>query len=154
MPNSRSSLKTLRAVSALFLLKLLQPIVFLAGIILGAAYVLMTLLSLSFSEWWLLALIILIPLTIVLLGGYLLLRFLIQKLLPRKLSPGERTKINDFLDTLLSTAERAKLPYPVLVFLVAKDVIRGKESKFLGKMVGDTRDLMTELGEIERLFRD
>jgi purine-cytosine permease-like protein len=154
MQNNRSSLRTLRAISALFLAKLLKPIVFLACIILGAAYVLTILLSLAFSNWWMLALIILIPLTLVLLAGYLLLRFFIQKLLPRKLSTGEQTKIHGFLDTLLSTAERAKLPYPVIVFLVAKDVIRGKESKFLGKMVGDTKGLMTELGEIERLFRE
>lgn len=154
MLNSRSSLRTLRAISTLFLSRILKPVAFMTVIVLGAAYVLMILLSVAFSSWWLLLLIILVPLTAVAVVGTIALRFILRQLLPRRLSPDEKGRINAFLDKLERVAENAKLPYPVLVFLVAKDVIRKRESKFLAEMIGDTKGMMTELGEIERLFRD
>lgn len=154
MPSSRSSLRTLRAISTLFLFRILKPVVFMTVIVLSAAYVLIILLSVAFSAWWLLLLIILLPLTLLVVIGGLLLNFLLQRLVPRKLSTKEKGRINTFLDKLERVAENARLPYPVLVFLVAKDVIRKRESKFLAEMIGDTKGMMAELGEIERLFRD
>lgn len=154
MPNSRSSLRTLRAISTLFLSRILKPVAFMTVIVLGSAYVLTILLSVAFSSWWLLLLVILVPLTVIAVVGTVVLRFILRQLLPRRLSPDEKGRINAFLDKLERVAENAKLPYPVLVFLVAKDVIRKKESKFLAEMIGDTKGMMTELGEIERLFRD
>lgn len=152
MPSPRASFDTLRALSALFFLRVLHPALIMTGIALIALYTLTVLLALSFSNWWLLTLFILIPMTIVaLIAGYILWR-LLHTLLPRKLSARERSKLNTFTDKLWGVAEQARLPYPVLLFLMAKDVLRGKESKFLRKIIGDSRDLMKEFGEIQKLF--
>lgn len=153
MPDPRASLDAFRALSALFLLRILHPTIVMIGIVLAALYTLTIFLTLSFSNWWLLTFVILIPLTaVILIGGYILLH-LLHKLLPRKLSPAERAKLQKFTETLWGVAEQARLPYPVLLFLVAKDVLRGKESKFLRKLVGDSRGLMKEFGEIQSLFQ-
>lgn len=154
MPDPRASLHALRALSALFLYKILYPALFMIVIVMVALYVLTVLLTLTFSSWWLLLLVILIPLTIVFLVTGFILWFLLQKLLPRRLSKHERQQINRFTDKLFTIAERARLPYPVLLFLVGKDVIRGKESRFLSELIGDSRGLMKEFEEIQGLFRD
>lgn len=153
MPDPRASLHALRALSALFMYKILHPVLFMTVIVMAALYVLTILLALTFSSWWLLILAILIPLTIIFAVVGFILRFLLQKLLPRKLSPHERKQINDFTGKLFGIAERARLPYPVLLFLVGKDVLRGKESRFLSEMIGDSKGLMKEFEEIQRLFR-
>ena len=153
MPDARASFDTFRALGALFLLRILQPTLVLTVIGLVALYVLAILLALTFSSWWLLTLVVLVPLTICLLVCGYVLWHLLHKLLPRKLSPQERTKLHSFTNTLWGIAEQVRLPYPVLLFLVAKDVLRGRESGFLKKMIGDSRDLMREFGEIQDLFR-
>lgn len=152
MPSPRASLGALRALSALFFFKILHPVLIMTIIILAALYTLTILLTLTFSPWWLLSLILLIPLTsVVLIGGYILW-YLLHKLLPRKLAAHERSKLNRFTEKLWTVSEKARLPYPVLLFLVAKDVLRGKESEFLRKIIGDSRELMRELTEIQKLF--
>ncbi len=153
MPDPRASLDAFRALSALFLLRILQPALVMSVIILIALYTLTILLALTFSTWWLLALFVLVPLTVFLLVAGYVLWYLLHKLLPRKLTSRERTKLHKFTETLWSVAEQVRLPYPVLLFLVAKDVLRGKESKFLRRLIGDSRDLMKEFGEIQAFFR-
>lgn len=153
MPDPRASIGTLRALSALFLFKILHPALVMIAIVLIALYTLTILLTLTFSNWWLLTLTVLIPITIlILICGYIVW-YLLHKLLPRKLSSEEQAKLHKFTDKLWGVAEQVRLPYPVLLFLVAKDVLRGKESKFLRKIIGDSHDLMKEFGEIQDLFR-
>jgi hypothetical protein len=152
MPSPLASLNTLRALGALFLYRALHPVLFMIVIVMVALYVSTALLALSFSSWWWLLLIVLVPITIVLtLLGYVMW-FLLQRLLPRKLSSDERYRLNAFTGKLLSIAERARLPYPVLVVLVGKDVIRGKESRFLSSVIGDSKALTKEFGEIREMF--
>lgn len=153
MPDPRASLNALRALSALFLYKILHPVLFMTVIVMAALYVLTILLALTFSSWWLLMLAVLIPLTIIFAAVGCISWFLLRKLLPRKLSAHERKQINNFTNKLFGIAERARLPYPVLLFLVGKDVIRGKESRFLSEMIGDSKGLMKEFEEIQGLFR-
>ena len=153
MPDPRASIGALRALSALFLYRILQPVLVMTAILLIALYTSTILLTLTFSDWWLLTLVVLVPLTaIILICGYIVW-YLLHKLLPRRLSADERVKLRKFTDKLWGVAEQVRLPYPVLLFLVAKDVLRGKESKFLRKIIGDSRDLMREFEEIQSLFR-
>lgn len=154
MPDPRASFNALRALSALFFYKILYPALFMVVILLVALYTLTVLLVLTFSNWWLLLLVILVPLTLMLLVAGTIVRYLLRRLIPRKLSSTEKAKLNAFTDKLLGVAERARLPYPVLLFLVAKDVLRGRESKFLSRTIGDSRDLMKEFSEIQGLFKE
>lgn len=152
MVSLRRTTSALRALSALFLYRALQPVLVMSVILLVAAYVTMILLALSFSGWWWLLLILLLPLALVFVVLCYLMWFTIQKLMPRKLAPAEREQLQDFIEKLFSIADRGTLPYPVLLFLVAKDVIRGRESRFLSTLIGDSKALTHEFGEIQDLF--
>lgn len=154
MLDPRASFSALRALSALFFYRILYPTLFMVVILLIALYTLTVLLTLTFSAWWLLLLVILVPFTIFFLASGYMMWYLLRKLLPRHLTPHERERLTKFTDKLLGVAERARLPYPVLLFLVAKDVLRGKESKFLRSIIGDSRDLMKELEQIQGLFKE
>lgn len=153
MPSPRASLDALRALSALFLLRVLRPALFMITVLMVAGYVLTIMLTLSFSSWWLLLLFILIPLTLIFLVVGAVLWFLLQRILPRKLSSEERSRLNGFTERLFAIAEKTKTPYPILLFLVAKDVVRGKESAFLRGLIGDSKALMKEFSDIQALFR-
>lgn len=153
-PNTNVSVRALRALSALVLHRMLKPALFMIVIILSAFYVLTILLTLSFSAWWLLILILLLPLTLVLLILGYVMWFLLQKLLPRKLSTTERNRLDAFIEKISDIADRIKLPYPVMILLVVKDVIRGKESKFIRGIIGDSKELTAEFGEIQELFKE
>lgn len=153
MPSFGPSISALRALSALFLYRALQPILVMSLILLGAAFVTMVLLALSFSNWWWLLLLLLLPLTFVFVVLCYMMWHALSKLLPRKLSTDERERLRDFNDKLFRIADRGRLPYFVLVFLVAKDVVRGKESQFLNNLIGDSQALTQEFGDIQGLFK-
>jgi hypothetical protein len=152
VPRPRASFDTLRALGGVFLKRALTPVFLMAVIILVAAYALMLMLTMSFSNWWLLMLILLLPLTAVLFGITLVLRYVLRRILPRKLTAQERHQLEAFSDKLFSVAERGRTPYFILVFLVAKDVIRGRESAFLRSLIGDSRELMKDFASLQRLF--
>lgn len=152
MSDIRTSLTAIRAVSALLLQRFLHPALLMITIILVAIYVLTTLLALSFSTWWWLLLFILIPVTLFLLVVGYILWFLLQQLLPRHLTRVERQKLKTFIDKLFSLAERTRTPYPILLFLIAKDTIRGRGSSFVGNLIGDSKDVVREFNDIQKMF--
>lgn len=153
MPNPKASLDTLRALSALFLLRILRPVLFMVTLLTIAGYILTIMLSLSFSGWWLLLLLVLVPFTVVFLLIGLVLWLLLQRLLPRKLTSRERSQLNGFTEQLFTIAEKTKTPYPILLFLVGKDVLRGKESSYLRGLIGDSRSLLKEFSDVQALFQ-
>ena len=152
MGNLTASFNALRAVSALVLARALRPVAIMVAILLFAGYALMIMLSLSFSSWWLLLLVLLIPITLVVLVVGLLLRFITQQILPRELTRDEHGRLQGFADKIFGIAEKTKTPYPVILFLIAKDVVRGRESSFIKGLIGDSRSLMKEFSEIQRWF--
>lgn len=152
MVSLRRSTSALRALSALFLYRALQPVLIMSVILLAAAFVTMILLALSFSNWWWLLLILLLPLTLVFVILCYLMWSMIQKLMPRKLTPNEREQLQNFIGKLFGIADRGSLPYPVLLFLVGKDVIRGRESRFINTLIGNSKALTHEFSDIQELF--
>ncbi len=146
-------MNVMRILSALLLKRLLKPVLVIMAIVGLALYALTVFLALSFSSWWLLSLVVLVPVTVFLLLIASLLWYLLGKLAPKKLSKFEQQKVNSFIDTLFSLAERSKTPYPILLFLIAKDVIRGKESSFLRGLIGDSKKVTGEFEEIRKLLR-
>lgn len=150
MPSA--SLRAFRAVSAIILKKLLHPMQFMAIIILVAGYALMVFLSMSFSAWWYLLLVILLPLTVIFLIAKLISVYLLRIVAPHRLTESQQRKVTAFADKLFSVAERTQTPYMVMLFLIGRDVVRRRESEFLRNLVGDSKSLMTEFGEIIVLF--
>lgn len=153
MANISSSVAALRALSALLLKKLLQPIMVLVVIVVASVYLLTIFLALSFSDWWWLLLVIWLPLTMMLLAVGYVIWFLVETLLPKKLSKTEKKTISDYTDKLVNLAEKSRTPYPVILFLIAKDVVRGKESAFLSGMIGDSKSLVRGFTDVQEIFK-
>jgi len=154
MAELKASITAMRALSALLLQRFLYPILIMIIILTVAAYVGVALLSLSFSAWWWLLLIILVPTSLLFFALGYVAWFLIQQLVPRKLNSSERKRLKSYIDKLFDLAERTRTPYPVLLFLIAKDVIQGKSSNFVGNLIGDSHDALREFNDIQKMFRE
>lgn len=152
MPNP--SINALRAISAIILKKLINPLQFMAMIVLVALWVTMLLLVFSFSSWWLLGLIVLVPLTILVTIIALASRLIIQFILPSALSSDQRSAVNAFCDKILAVIEQSQTPHLIAGFLIAKDLLRRRESEFIRSIIGDSRSLLRDFQEIQALFRD
>lgn len=152
MADVAASIRAIRALGALFLIRALRPIAILVVILLAAAYILVIMLSLSFGSWWLLSLLLLVPVTSALALVAFGLWYFTQRILPRKLTKQEREQLNGFTDKLFGVAEKTRTPYPIILVLIAKDVLRGRESSFLSSMIGDSRSLLKEFSSIQRMF--
>lgn len=152
MVNPQASINALRAISALSLRRLLQPAAVMFAVLLGAGYVLTILLVIVFSPWWLLLLLVLLPWTLVGLAVVIAIRTVLKRLMPRRLSREEHLRLKQFVQDLVGVADRSRTPYPVMLFLIAKDVIRGRESEFLRSLIGDSKNLFHDFGAIQKMF--
>ena len=68
MPRLNASLGAMRAISVATATLIVRPALIMIGIIVVAFYCLTAFLALSFSAWWWLMLVVLVPLTLVILG--------------------------------------------------------------------------------------
>lgn len=102
------------------------------------------------DPWWLVLLALLLPLALAVsvIGGILWLAT--GRLAPRKMSRNEQKQLTAFSDKILGVVERVKVPYPVLIVLTAKDVLRGKESTFLKNIIEDSKSLKTDFAELQK----
>ncbi len=141
-----------RAVTAIFFQGLLKFAVLSATGIFILLVILTAVLAIQINSWWWLLLIIFAPAYLIALGLGIGFYALSNRLLPRKLTKGERSRISDFTSKVSGLVETAKTPYPLVAFLVAKDVLRGKKSRFLEKNVLSSRSLKAEYAEIQNLF--
>ncbi len=146
------SIYALRALGAVVLRDILRPILYVLIAFFSVAYLLTLVLSSLVSLWWLLTLIVLVPASFLSGVLFLLLWQATSRLIPRSLSRKEQRKVREFCRKIIRIVERAKLPYPVLVMLIGKDILRGRESTFLEEIIGDSRALTREFNEIREML--
>lgn len=134
-----SSLATLVGLGALalFVLGLI-----LAGILLDA-----------FGIWWWIT-VILISIISSAGGICTLIVMIITKLIrPRTLTTSQRKEVRKFADKLVRIQETVATPYPLLLIIMAKDIIIYRENRLLKKMVEDSSTLKGDFGRIRGFFR-
>ncbi|MFZ1257923.1 MAG: hypothetical protein WAQ25_00435 [Candidatus Saccharimonas sp.] len=146
------TVSAIRSLTAIFFQRLFVPILWVGGITLFLLYVVVICLAAWVHPAWWLALTILMPLSIAATGVVIVLWHLSSRLLPRHISWGERRQLHVFIDKILSIAEVRSTPLPVLIFLVAKDILRGKKSQYLADTVSRTLSLRSDFQAICRLF--
>lgn len=147
-----STVAALRAISSIFLRRILRFVFIVIGIVLILLYGVVTYSAIEYSLWALLILVILLPLTLIILTISLGLWYITGKLLPRQLNKTERRQVLDFTDKISSVIERGRTPYPIAVLLVVKDIIRRRDSKFLNELIADSKSLRGEFSKIKKLF--
>ncbi len=141
-----------RAVTAIFFQGLLKFAMLLATGIFTLLMILTAVLALQISNWWWLLLIIFLPVYFIAIGLGFVFYALSNKLLPRTLTKAERTRITDFTSKVSGLVETAKTPYPLVAVLVAKDVLRGKRSRFLEENILSSRSIKSNYEDIQKLF--
>jgi ABC-type multidrug transport system fused ATPase/permease subunit len=151
--NTPTSFQALRAISALVLKRMAKPVIILGSIVLIACILITAFLALSFSNWWWLLLLLFLPLAILFSLIVYVLSFFVQQLLPRKLSKDEEKKLHQFTEKIFGLVENTRTPYPILLMLVGKDVIRGRESTFISGVIDNTKSAKNDFDDIKRLFQ-
>lgn len=147
-----STVSALRAISAITMRRILVPILWIAGGVLTVLYIGTIYLFTEIDPWWALLLIVLIPITIIITLLGIGLWFVSGKLLPRNYDAKHKKSITSFTDKILGLVENSKTPYPIHLFLIGKDIIRGKESRHLKGMIDDSSSLKRDFDAIKRSF--
>lgn len=146
------TISAIRAITAVLFQRIFAPVMWVGGGVVVALYILAVYLSLSVHPLWWLLFVALIPLTIVLAALAATLWFLSNRLLPRPLLRGERQQLLGFADKIIRIAEVRATPLPVLVFLVAKDIVRGRRSSYVEEIIDDSKSLKDEMIAARALF--
>lgn len=147
-----SHIAAARAVTAVFFQGLLTVGFWITTGILALLLVITALLAFQLSSWWWLLLAVILPVYGVLMGIGIGLYTLANRVLPRKLLSDERETIKRFTGHIQGLLETAKTPYPLIVFLIAKDVIRGRRSQFLDEHILSSQSLKIDYQQIKNLF--
>lgn len=141
-----------RAVTAIFFQRLIKFALIVATGVFVVLLILTTVLAVQISSWWWLLLILFFPVYFLALVLGFIFFTLSNRLLPRKLTKTERTKITNFTNKVSGLVETAKTPYPLVAFMVAKDVLRSKKSRFLEDTILSSRTIKSDYSDIQSLF--
>ena len=146
------TIQALRAVTGVYYRRILYPVVGIGAIIILALYALVVWLATTVSPILWLLLIILIPLTIV-AGAITAGLFVASRaIMPRNLTRAERQTITGFGNSLFGLLERGRVPYPLVLVMIGKDVLRRRESTFLKEVINDTSSLKSDFSRIRDMF--
>ena len=145
-------IRAVRALTATVFQRVYRPVAWVIGGILCLLFILITWLGATISHWWWVLFVFITPLTIALTITGIVLWLLSEKLQPRRLQSSERTLLEAFADKLMRIAEVRATPVPVLVFLIAKDVVRGRKSTYLEHIIKDSSSLAGDFAHIRDMF--
>ena len=146
-------IQALRAITFTTFRKLFIPAVWIVASFIALLLVATILLAIYFSPWWLLLLVLVVPLALVATIVGLLLWAIAARMRPRQLTGEESAKINDFTGKITRIAETRATPVPIIVFLIAKDVARGQKSRYVENLINDSTSLKSDFAEIAAMFR-
>ena len=145
-------IRALRAITATVFQRVYRFVAAIIAIILLLLWVLSLYLELAVSGWWFLLFAILVPLTIIVVVIATILWLLSQRLLPRTLEKAEKAEVLAFSDKILRVAEVRATPLPIMLFLIAKDIVRGKKSSFVEGVIADSSSLKADFTKIKDRF--
>ena len=146
------TVSTFRAITAVLFQRIFRPVIWVGTMVIIGLYIVTIYLGVAIHGLWWLLLIVLIPGTVLLGGISTALWFLANQLLPRPLQSHERRQLLGFADKIIRIAEVRATPIPVLVFLVAKDVIRGRRSTYVEEVIEDSKSLKDDFVAARTLF--
>ena len=148
----KANIQAFRALTAVIFQRLFTPLVW----IVGGAIVILYSLTIYLGGWvhplWWLLLVVLTPLTLIFTALGAAVWYLSTRLIPRPLSKTERARIDQAADKVIRVAEVRATPVPLLLVLIARDIIRGKNSSYIESVVNDTTSLKHDFFAARELF--
>lgn len=148
-----TSVSALRAITSVVFRNLLKPATWITAGILIVLYALVLYLGFGVSYWWFVALIILLPVTLLAASLLAALWYLSRRLMPRPLLPSESNIVEECVDKVTRLLEARATPIPVVMFLIAKDVVRGKGSSYIDGLIADSTGLKANFQDVRALFQ-
>lgn len=148
------AIKTLRAVTAVFFMNQLKPLMTIVTSVAGILIVVVLILAVIVDAWWLLTFLVLIPLIVGLFIIGIVLWFACQRLLPRKLTKQEHVATSTFVSNVEEIVGHVRGGMPGLLFVVAKDLLSGRGSATLEQVINNSKNLRADFASLQQLFRD
>jgi hypothetical protein len=142
----------LRAITATVFQRVYRPVIWVVSALLVVIFVIVALLAALYTPWWLVALLIIIPLGLVFTLIATVLWIASKKLLPRSIDRTERKQITEFSDKIMRVVEVRATPFPVMAAFIAKDIVRGKKSNYIEGIIDDSKTLKSDFTAIKALF--
>jgi predicted membrane protein len=146
-----SNTAAVRAITAVFFQRILKWVISIALTLLVISFLLTAYLAVTFSVYWWLLLIVIWPFCIIVLLVAAGLWIATSRLQSRHFTKNERRQIRAFTDKIFGITENAQMPYPLLLFMVGKDIIRGRRSSFIENTIRDSGSLKGDFEEIRRM---
>ncbi len=148
----KASIQAVRAITGVYFQKLINTSAIVGTVILVVLWGLLIWLAATVDPLWGLFFIALLPATIIAVVIYNLMTALGRSVVPRKLSSSEKQAITDMGDKVFSVAEAAGTPWIINMFLIGKDVIRGRESRHIRHIISNTSTLKDDFLQVRRFF--
>lgn len=146
----KPSLQLIRAISAEFLRRKLNGTVMLFCAVLAVLLVLGIWLTTISAWWWLLVALLVIG-GLIGLGILLLARIIIRLVKPAQ-TDKQAQAVRAFVDKLERVQETVQTPMPLIVFQVARDVVRPRTPTYLQKITRDGTTLHTDFLDLQKKF--
>lgn len=146
------TVKTLRAISSVVLRQAIRKIVLVAFAAAVFCYILVISLVVLVSEWFLLAFVVLLPVTVAVVVVGLLAWVASGALAPRKLGREESKAVSMFAVKVLGLLERARTPLPITIISIAKDVIRHRDARVVGEIIDSSKHLRSDFVAIQQML--
>lgn len=147
-----TSILALRAITAEYFGRPLRFITATVVGILASLTALIVWLAVRVDDLWWFGLAVIVPLALVACGVLVLLHFLARRLAPRRLTRNERRAVKGFTDKISGLIERAGTPLPLTGLMVAKDVVRGRESRLIREFIDNSSTLRQDFTALRTLF--
>ena len=147
-----ASIALARSLTSIVFRRMLRVATWVVIAIFAVLFTIVVVLAVRVSSWWLLTLIVLVPITFIALSIGVALWYLTRRLMPRPLLPSEHATLSHLADKILRLLEARSTPVPLIMFFIAKDVVRGKGSRYIDDLVADTTSLKHDVFSAREIF--
>lgn len=147
-----TSVSAVRALTSVTFQQMLKPASWIAFIVFLLLHIIVLYIAFTVSAWWLLLLVVIIPVMIIVGSVLAAFWYLARRLMPRPLLPSETATVSKMVDKVFRLLEARATPLPVIMFYIAKDVMRGKGSSYLENIINDGKGLKDDFASIKSIF--
>lgn len=144
--------KSVRAIASTMVRQFLTPFIIAIFLLLLAAIVLVIVLSVNYSSWWLVSLFVLVPFSLVFALITAGLWFIYRKITPT-MSKAQAKAVNQFTDRVAGYSDLVGTPRFMIAFRVVRDVIRKRPRKYVGELVDSSTELKRDFEAVRHSFK-
>jgi hypothetical protein len=143
--------KALRALAAVFARQLVLPLLIAVSALFLFLWVGLLLLTYFFSNWWLLALLPLVPSTLLATGLGYMVWLVVQKLTPPMTKTQQQAAVR-FVERTKSYTELIGISRFMLAFHLLRHAVRNKPSTYLNQLTRHSTELREDFATLQKEF--